>query len=62
MAVMLEDDDDRARADRCLQLAREARTFEIRHRWVKQAEFWFRLSERDTEPAKQPPQPRVVID
>jgi hypothetical protein len=58
MVLMPEDEDNRARANRCLQLAREACTLEIRHRWVQQAEFWFRLSERDTEPelAKQPPQ------
>jgi hypothetical protein len=60
--LMAEDEDDRARAERCLQLAREASTLETRHRWVKQAEFWFSLSERDTGPANQRRQSPVVID
>jgi hypothetical protein len=43
---MPEDEDDRARAERCLQLAREASSLENRLGWVTQAEFWFSLAER----------------
>ena len=50
--VMLDDEDNRARAYRCLHLAREAVTLENRLRWAKQAEFRFRLSEQQTEPEK----------
>jgi hypothetical protein len=50
--VMPEYEDDKAGADRCLQLARAAGLGEDRLRWLKQAEFWLKLSARGTEPAK----------
>ena len=49
---MPEYEDDKAGADRCLQLARAAALGEDRLRWLKQAEFWLKLSARGTEPAK----------
>jgi hypothetical protein len=39
-------ENDRARAERCLELAREAQTAEEWLRWLNQADFWFRVSEK----------------